>query len=46
MHQFKEGTLKFGRKGKGGFVKNRKQAIAIGINEARKDMTKKKIIQK
>lgn len=36
MHEFKEGTLKFGRKGKGGKVKKREQAIAIGISEARK----------
>ncbi len=36
MHEFKEGTLKSGRKGSGGKVKNRKQAIAIGISEARK----------
>jgi len=36
MHEFKEGTLKSGKKGKGGKVKNRKQAVAIGISEARK----------
>jgi len=35
MHEFKEGTLKSGKKGKGGKVKNRKQAIAIGISEAK-----------
>jgi len=40
MHEFKEGTLKSGRKGKGGKVKSRKQAIAIGISEARKAGTK------
>ena len=34
MHEFKEGTLKSGRGGKGGKVKKRKQAIAIGISEA------------
>ena len=34
MHEFKEGTLKSGKGGKGGKVKNRKQAIAIGISEA------------
>jgi len=28
--------LKSGKKGKGGKVKNRKQAIAIGLSEARK----------
>ena len=34
MHEFKEGTLKSGKNGKGGKVTNRKQAIAIGISEA------------
>jgi Family of unknown function (DUF6496) len=32
----KQGTLKSGRGGKGGTVKSRKQAIAIGLSEARK----------
>lgn len=32
----KRGTLKSGRGGKGGPVKSRKQAIAIGLSEARK----------
>lgn len=32
----KRGTLKSGKGGKGGTVKNRKQAIAIGLSEARK----------
>ena len=32
----KHGTLKSGKGGKGGTVKNRKQAIAIGLSEARK----------
>lgn len=32
----KKGTLKSGKGGKGGRVKNRKQAIAIGLSEARK----------
>ena len=36
MHEFKEGKLKSGKEGKGGKVTNRKQAIAIGISEARK----------
>ena len=36
MHEFKEGTLKSGEDGKGGKVKSRKQAIAIGLSEARK----------
>ncbi len=35
MHEFKEGTLKLGKDGKGGTVTNRKQAIAIGISEAK-----------
>ena len=36
MHKRKEGTLKKGKGGKGGKVKSRKQAIAIGLSEARK----------
>ncbi|HEX3118670.1 MAG TPA: DUF6496 domain-containing protein [Candidatus Acidoferrum sp.] len=32
----KKGTLKSGKGGKGGRVKSRKQAIAIGLSEARK----------
>ena len=36
MHEFKEGTLKSGKGGKGGVVTNRKQAIAIALSEARK----------
>ena len=36
MHKRKHGKLKSGRGGKGGRVKSRKQAIAIGLNEARK----------
>ncbi len=36
MKKFKKGTLKSGKGGKGGKVKNRKQAIAIGLSEARK----------
>ena len=35
MHEFKEGTLKSGKGGIGGKVRSRKQAIAIGISEAR-----------
>lgn len=35
MHEFKQGELKSGKGGKGGFVKSRQQAIAIGISEAR-----------
>ncbi len=36
MHREKEGTLRSGSGGKGGKVKSRKQAIAIGLSEARK----------
>jgi hypothetical protein len=36
MHERKMGTLKSGPGGKGGKVKSRKQAIAIGLSEARK----------
>jgi len=36
MHRRKHGTLRSGRRGKGGQVKSRKQAIAIGLSEARK----------
>lgn len=36
MHKKKLGTLKSGKGGKGGTVKSRKQAIAIGLSEARK----------
>jgi hypothetical protein len=32
----KQGKLKSGKGGKGGTVKSRKQAIAIGLSEARK----------
>ena len=35
MREFKEGTLKSGRNGENGKVTNRKQAIAIGISEAK-----------
>ena len=33
MHKYKRGTLKSGKKG--GKVKSRKQAVAIGLSEAR-----------
>lgn len=36
MHRRKRGTLRSGKGGKGGKVKSRKQAIAIGLSEARK----------
>ncbi len=49
LHERKTGTLKSGPGGKGGKVKSRKQAIAIGLSEARaegkkvpKKATKKK----
>ncbi|MGA2414864.1 MAG: DUF6496 domain-containing protein [Candidatus Sulfotelmatobacter sp.] len=35
MRRKKKGTLRSGRGGKGGAVKSRKQAIAIGLSEAR-----------
>jgi hypothetical protein len=35
MHEFKTGELESGKDGKGGKVKSRKQAIAIGISEAK-----------
>jgi hypothetical protein len=35
MRRRKKGTLRSGRGGKGGRVKSRKQAIAIGLSEAR-----------
>jgi Family of unknown function (DUF6496) len=36
MRRRKRGTLRSGKGGKGGRVKSRKQAIAIGLSEARK----------
>jgi Family of unknown function (DUF6496) len=36
MHRYKRGTARSGRGGKGGRVKSRKQAIAIGLSKARK----------
>jgi hypothetical protein len=36
MRRKKRGTLRSGKAGKGGKVKNPKQAIAIGLSEARK----------
>ena len=53
MHKEKRGALKSGKGGKGGTVKSRKQAIAIGLSEARaegkkvpKKATKKKAKKK
>src|SRR5881227_2776129 len=37
MRKFKRGTLKSGKGGRGGRVKSRKQAIAIGLSEARRE---------
>lgn len=45
MKRFNQGTAKSGRGGKGGAVKSHKQAIAIGLSEARaagKKVPKKK----
>ena len=36
VRAYKKGTLRSGKGGKGGKVKSRKQAIAIGLSEARK----------
>ena len=36
MRSYKRGTARSGPGGKGGRVKNRKQAIAIGLSKARK----------
>jgi Family of unknown function (DUF6496) len=36
MHRRKKGTLRSGKSGKGGKVKSRQQAIAIGLSEARR----------
>jgi hypothetical protein len=36
MHRYKKGAAKSGPGGKGGKVKSRKQAIAIGLSKARK----------
>jgi len=36
MRRRKKGTLRSGKGGKGGPVKSRKQAIAIGLSEAHK----------
>jgi hypothetical protein len=36
MHRYKRGTARSGPGGKGGKVKSRKQAVAIGLSKARK----------
>jgi len=40
LHREKKGTLRSGKGGKGGRVTSKKQAIAIGLSEARKKGTK------
>jgi hypothetical protein len=35
-HRYQRGTAKSGRGGRGGKIKSRKQAIAIGLSKARK----------
>jgi hypothetical protein len=40
MHRKKKDTLRSGKAGKGGKVTSRKQAIAIGLSEARKKSAK------
>ena len=37
MRRYKRGTARSGPGGRGGKVKSRKQAIAIGLSEARKE---------
>src|SRR5215468_10744720 len=34
MHEYKHGELKSGRRGKGGKVKSRRQAVAIALSES------------
>ncbi len=49
LHERKEGSLRSGPSGKGGKVKSRKQAIAIGLSEARAEgakVPKKRATQK
>ncbi len=36
MHRYKRGQARSGKGGRGGRVKSRKQAIAIGLSKARK----------
>jgi hypothetical protein len=37
IHRYKRGSAKSGPGGKGGKVKSRKQAVAIGLSKARKE---------
>lgn len=45
MRREKRGTLRSGKGGKGGKVTSRKQAIAIGLSEARKRGGSSKTVQ-
>ncbi len=36
MRRYKRGTARSGKRGRGGKVKSRKQAIAIGLSKARR----------
>jgi hypothetical protein len=40
MHRFKRGEARSGKGGRGGKIKSRKQAIAIGLSKARKKRKK------
>jgi len=40
MHEYKEGTLRSGPRGKGGKVKSRDQAIAIAMSESGQSRSK------
>jgi len=40
LHREKRGTLRSGKGGKGGVVRSRRQAIAIGLSEARREGAK------
>jgi hypothetical protein len=44
MRRYKKGKAKSGPGGKGGKVKSRKQAIAIGLSKARKKGKKEEIL--
>jgi len=49
MQEYKQGELKSGRRGRGGKVKKRKQAIAIALHEAglsKSDTKSKRVVAK
>ena len=46
MDEWKAGKLKSGKGGKGGKVKSRKQAIAIGLSESGQSYKRKKTTKK